>query len=236
MGGQRAFLQHDPAQEPPVVFEQFGGAEVARDNDRIAAQPRARGAAELPRNDADQSVRQVVEVDQPLAQVGVGDRPHLRPRPRLDALDRGLGGQAGVDRLVDPPRPALVIGEHLVGFEDLGRIAPGKVGLLDHPVDLLAHPDERAIDAGALGLGILGDGVFDDDARLVEHGGAAREAVDQFQPRQAHRAAGGTPRLRRRDIVDQPRARDQFGDDHRDRLQDLDLDLGILARVGVLDA
>ncbi len=53
-------------------------------------------------------------------------------------------------------------------------------GLARHAVDLLAHLAECGIDALALGLGILGDGMLDDDAGLVEHGLAARHALDQL--------------------------------------------------------
>jgi hypothetical protein len=37
-------------------------------------------------------------------------------------------------------------------------------------VDLLAHLAEGGKDAVALGLDVLGDGMFDEDARLVEDG------------------------------------------------------------------
>ena len=234
--GQRAFFEDDALEEPAVVFEQFGGAEVARQDDGIADQPRPRGTAELARDDADQAIAEVVEVGQPLAQIGVGDRPHARAGPLLDALDRRFGGQARIDRLVDPPRPALVVGKHLVRLEHLGRIAAGELGLAHHAVDLLAHPDEGTIDARAFGLGVVGDRVFDDDARLVEHRGAARQPVDQLEAGQADGAARRTPRLGGGDVVDQPGAGDQFGQHHRHRLQHLDLDLGIVARLGVLDA
>ena len=39
--GERAFLEHHALQPPPVVFEQFGRAEVARDQDRVAASARS---------------------------------------------------------------------------------------------------------------------------------------------------------------------------------------------------
>ena len=44
-----------------------------------------------------------------------------------------------------------------------------ELGLARHVVDLLAHLAEGRIDAVALGLDVLGDGMLDDDARLVEH-------------------------------------------------------------------
>ena len=55
--------------------------------------------------------------------------------------------------------------------------ADAEFGLAGHLVDLLAHLVERGIDAVALGLGILGDGMLDQHSRLVEDGSApaARE-------------------------------------------------------------
>ncbi len=102
----------------------------------------------------------------------------IRIRVRwLDPLDRRLGGEAAVDRLVDPARPALVIGEHLVGLEHLLMLAHrAELGVARHIVDLLAHLAEGGIDAVALGLDVLGDGMLDDDARLVKDGDAARHA------------------------------------------------------------
>ena len=44
--GQRPFLQHHALQPAPVVFEQFGGPEVARDQDRVLAQAHLRGGAQ----------------------------------------------------------------------------------------------------------------------------------------------------------------------------------------------
>src|SRR3546814_8606258 len=90
------------------------------------------------------------------------------PLALLDALDRGLGGQPRIDRLVDPARPALVIGEHLVGLENLAMLAvDAEFGLARHPIDLFAHLVERAVDAVTLSLGIFRDGMFDRDPRLV---------------------------------------------------------------------
>src|SRR3546814_13168498 len=67
-------------------------------------------------------------------------------------------------------RSPFVIGEHLGGFEHLLMLAlRAEFGRPRHAVDLLAHPGEGGNDAGALRLRILGDGMFDMDARLVEH-------------------------------------------------------------------
>ena len=129
--GERAFLEHDALQAAAVIFEQFGGAEVACDQDRILPQAHLRRGSHLARHDADQPVRQILQIVHPVAQQRIVDLAHPHPGALLDALDRGFGGQAAVDRFVDPPRPAFVIGEHLVGLEDFvmfaadRRIRPG---------------------------------------------------------------------------------------------------------------
>ena len=72
------------------------------------------------------------------------DLAHALLHALADALDRRLGGEAAVDRLVDPPRPALVIGEHLVGLEHLLMLADrAELGRAHHRVDLLAHLARR---------------------------------------------------------------------------------------------
>ena len=200
MGGQRAFLQHHALQPPPVIFEQFGRAEVLGDQDRVLGQAGLRRGAHPAGDDPHQPVRQILEVVHPLLQDRIVDLAHPGAGALLDALDRRLGGQAAVDRLVDAPRPALVIGEHLVGLEDLIMLAGGaELGLAGHIVDLLAHLAEGGIDPGALGLGILGDRMLDDDSRLVEDGDALGHAGDQLQPDQPlHAGIAPRPPGRRR--------------------------------------
>ncbi len=223
--GQRSFLEHHALQPSAIVFEQLGGAQVARDQDRIVPQAELRGGAELARDDPDQPVGEVLQVVHPIGEQRIADLAHPHPRALLDALDRRLGGEPRIDRLVDPTAPALVIGEHLVGLEHLVVLAAlAELGLAGHPVDLLAHLVERGIDAVALGLGVLGDGMLDDDPRLVEHRLPRRHPLDQLEPREAYRR--GRLRSRRAPArgVDQPGVGDQLGEHHRHRLQRLDLD------------
>ena len=171
----------------------------------------------------------------PLAQQRVVDVLHPRPHALLDALDRRFGGQAAVDRLVDPARPALVIGEHAIGLEDLLMLAgSAELRLLGDIVDLLAHLSEGGIDTLALGLDVVGDGMLDDDARLVEDGGALGHAGDELEARQAKRTGAAEATSAR--PVDQPRGGDHLRQHHGDRLERLDLDLLVAARLGVLDS
>ena len=193
-----------------------------------------RRSAHAPGHDAQQPVGQVLEVVHPLFQERIVDLLHARAGTLLDTLDCRFGGEATVDRRIDAPRPALVVGEHAVGLEYLLMLARNpELGLLRHVVDLLAHLAEGAVDAGALGLDVVGDGVLDDDPRLVEDGDPLRHTVDEPQareaqwPRAAKAASAGT--------VDEPRCGDHLRQHHRHGLQRLDLDILVAARVGVLD-
>ena len=231
--GQRAFLEQHGLQPAAVIFEQLGGPEVAGDQDRVAREAGLRRGAHAPRDDAQQPVRQVLEVVHPLLKQRIVDLAHPRAGALLDALDRRFGGEAAVDRLVDPPRPALVVGEHAVGLEDLLMLAGGaELRLARHGVDLLAHLAEGGIDALALGLDVLGDGMLDDDARLVEDRFALGHSGDQLEAGEAQRAGAAQAAAAR--AVDQPRAGDHLRQHHRDRLQRLDLDILVAARLGML--
>ena len=171
----------------------------------------------------------------PVGEKGIVDLAHAHPGALLDALDRRLGGEAGIDRLIYPPAPAFVVGEHLVGLEHfLVLAADAKFGLAGHSVDLLAHLVEREVDPLAFGLGVVGDGLLDIDARLVKHRLSQREAFDQLQPVE-HFLPGMVDRQSaRRLVVGQAGVVDQFGENHRHGLQRLDLNVLVAARIDVL--
>ena len=61
------------------------------------------GAWSWPISCAHQPVGEIVEIVQPLAQIGVGGAQHAGAGVGLHALDAGLGGQAGAA----PPRACL---------------------------------------------------------------------------------------------------------------------------------
>jgi hypothetical protein len=235
MRGKRAFLQHHALELAPVVFEQFGRAEVARDQDRVAPQALAGGRAKLARDDPQQPVRQVLQIVHPVGQQRIVDLPHPHPGALLHPLDRRLGGEAGIDRLVDPAAPPLVVGEHLVGLEHLVVLsAHPEFGLVGHLVDLLAHLVERTINPLALGLDVVGHHLVDGHARLVEHRVAGGQPLDQRQPLHDLRFGAGLRQPQRLLLVDQFCVGDQFGQDHRGGLQRLDLDVLVPARLDML--
>ena len=236
MSGQRALFQQHAFQPPLVIFEQLGGAQIARNRDRVATQAQRSRSAELARNRAQQPVGKILEIVHPVGEQRIVDLAHAHAGALLDPLDRCLGGEAGIDRLVDAPLPALVVGEHLVGLEHFVMLAAdAEFGLAGHAVDLFAHLVEGEEHALALGLGVVSHDMFDGDAGLVIDGDAAGEALHQLQPGEPLRPAEhcwkpGTV------LIDQAGVLDQFGEHHGHGLQRLDLDLFIAPWFNVLDA
>ncbi len=64
--GERAFLEHNGFQAATVIFEQFSGTEVARDQHRVPGKAGLGGGAHPPRDDPHQPVGQILEVVHPL--------------------------------------------------------------------------------------------------------------------------------------------------------------------------
>ena len=114
--------------------------------------------------------------------------------------------------------------------------ADAEIGLARHAVDLRAHLVERSVHAMALGLGVVGDGMFDGDARLMKDRNAGAHAVDQLLTVQPLRRLVGRRGIGARRGIDKVGVGNEFGQHHRHGLQRLDLNLFVPARVGVLDA
>ncbi len=176
---------------------------------------------------------EIFEVVQAIAQIRIGRAQHAGAGIGLHALDGGLRGQAGGDRLVQLVRPAVVVGEHPVGFQHVAVLAAfGDVAALQHAVEVGAQFGQRRIEALDFLRQVLGDVVGDDDARLVQHDMAERDAVGQDR-------AGLVQRMPRGGLGAGLRQRRQFarGDHlrqhHRGGLQRLDLflDIGALGAV-----
>jgi hypothetical protein len=117
----------------------------------------------------EQAVGEIVEVVQALAQVGVGLAQHPGAVVGLHPLHRRLRGQAGGHRLAHAPEPALVVGEHAEGLQNLPVLpVMGHVAALDQLVDGGAHLADGRIEALDLRVHVLGDEVLDHHPRLVE--------------------------------------------------------------------
>ena len=62
---------------------------------------------------------QILKVVQTIAQIRICRAQHACAGIRLHALDGGLRGEAGGDGFLQPMFPALIIGEHPLGFEHI---------------------------------------------------------------------------------------------------------------------
>ena len=183
---------------------------------------------------AEQPVGEIVEIVQPVAQERVGLPLHLRARIVLHALDRRLGGEAVADRLLQTPRPAAILGEHLVGFENLAVLAGSRLGAArEKIVDRKLQARHRRVEAAKLVLDVLGDELRDDDARLVQHDVAERDAFGEGRSLQMHRAVDVEIGARHRDVFHLA-GREHLRQHHGGRLQRLELLLGVDAVGAVL--
>ncbi len=234
MGGRPALLQDDAAQALAVVVEQRRRPHGAGDDDGVFRQVLARRRVVAAEQLAQQAVGEIVEIVQALAQIGIGLAQHAGAGVRLHALDGGLGGQAGRHRLFELVHPAAVMGEHAIGFEHVAVLAAlGDVAMLEHGVEVGAQRGDRGLQALALLVRVVGDEIGDDDARLVQHHVAERNAVIERGAGQVQGAAGGGLRPRRGEGGQFAR-RDHLRQHHGGGLERFDLLLGIGAPRAVL--
>ena len=180
-----------------------------------------------------QAMAEILEVVQAVAQIRIGGAQHARAGVGLHAFDGGFRGEAGGDRFVQLVRPAVIVGEHAVGFQHVAVLAAfGDVAALQHAVEVGAQFRQRGVEPLDFLRQVLGDVIGDDDARLVQHDMAERDAVGQDR-------AGLVQRVPRRRLGAGLRQRRQFarGDHlrqhHGGGLQRLDLflDIGALGAV-----
>ena len=176
---------------------------------------------------------EVFQIVQAVAQIGIGRAQHARAGVGLHAFDGGFGGEAGGDRLVQLVRPAVVVGEHAVGFQHVAVLAAlGDVAALQHAVEIGAQLGQRRVQLLDFLRQVFGDVVGDDDARLVQHDMAERDAVGEDRAGLVQ----GMPRRRFRAGLRQRRqfaGGDHFRQHHGGGLQRLDLflDIGALGAV-----
>ena len=158
---------------------------------------------------------------------------HARAGVVAHALHRGLGGQAGDQRLVEPPPPAVIVGEHAEGLEHLAVLAgAGQIAALHHVVDRPGQILDGLGEAAPLELDILGDQPGDDDARLVQHDMAERHAFRDGKAAKPHgKIAAG---FGADDVAHKSSRGDHLGEHHGRGLQRFDLLVAILTLGTVL--
>ena len=167
-GGMRPdgpFLQHH-AGEPVAVVQQLSRPDIAGHQHRAR---RHLALAALAGEMAHQLVGEVVEIVGAFAQIGVGDPREPGAHGGLLPLHRDFRRQARIHRGQHPPQPALVIGEHAIGFEHVAMLpGPAQQVAGQEVVDLAAQGLRRLGQAAALLLHVLGDGIGQHHPRLVQ--------------------------------------------------------------------
>ena len=175
-----------------------------------------------------QPVGEIVEIVQPLAQIGLGLALQFGAGVVLHALDRGFGGQAASHRLAQPAQPAAVMREHAEGFQHLAMLARPDVAACSISTSIEWRMASIAVSSRSISrFDVLGDELLDDDARLMQHDMAEADAIGDRRAlaapaagRSAISSAGQRDRL-------QFARGDHLGEQHRRRLQRLDLLFGI---------
>ena len=235
MRGGAALFEDDGAEPRAVVFEQFGRSHVARHQNGVLWQFARRAGRTVAGQHPQQAVGQIVEIVQPVADIGIGRAQHAGARVVLHPLDGGFGSETVGDRLVQPVDPAAIVGEHPVGFEDVAVLAARlHVAVAQHVVDREPHGGQRVLEMLDLEIGVFGDEIGDDDARVVQHHLAQRNAfgeagaVEGAWTAQVDVLAGLDQRV-------ELGRRDHFGEDGRRGQHRLDFVFAVDARVAVLD-
>ena len=216
------------------VFEQLRRPQVAGDQHRVLGQVAV--ARPLARQDAQQPVGEVLQVVEPVAQIGVARLGETGAVLAAHALHRRLGGQARAHRVLQPPVPAAVVGEHAVGLEHLVRRPAQAVLAFQHLVDLglagrpgavcsrvsSASGSSASNRSGATGASCstaCAHGQAVGEPRALDPLRPARRNLDILELGQAHQLAAG----------------DHLGQHHGDDLQVLDLVLVVDPRRPVLN-
>ena len=181
-----------------------------------------------------QSIGELVEVVQSIAQVGIGGAQHARARIRLYALDRRFCRQSGRHRLFQAVHPAAIVSEHAIGFENVAMLAAiGDFAALEQHVEIRSQGLDRGFQSLELLRHIVGNEVRDHHARLVQHHVSQGDAFAKRRPGEMEGAADGGLEPRLGDGRKLAR-RDHLGEHHRGRLQRFLFLLGVSAACPIL--
>jgi hypothetical protein len=116
MAGNGPIFENKSADRSPWIVKQFRCPHGAGHDDGVLRQTLAAGhkTGQLP----EQPVGEVVEIMQPLAQIGIRHVDHAGSGVALHLLHRRLAGQSVADRFLELAHPAAIMGKHPVGFEN----------------------------------------------------------------------------------------------------------------------
>ncbi len=101
VGVRRSFLEQHGPQAARLVVQQLGRAERARHQHRVFGHHHSVGRSAVDEL-AEQTIGQLLEIEQAFAQIAVGDMPHTNAGLVLDPLNGRFRRQAGAYGFVDP--------------------------------------------------------------------------------------------------------------------------------------
>ena len=236
VAGRRPLLHNDGAEALLLIIKQLRRPDRAGDEHDVIGQ-RAHGGLRPLAGQVEQQARgQIVEIGHPLAQIRVRDAGHARRCVVAHPLNRRLGGQAGLDGLLDPAHPAAILGEHAVGLEDVEAFADAAVlGDLDQPVQGPVHGRQRRTQALNLAHRFVCDHLAHGQLRPVQNRKPPRQPIIEGHAFDTGRQRAPGLGCRDLSLVAQFTARHQFGDHHGDGLKHLHFFIGVDARPTVLD-
>ena len=212
-------LEHKPAQTRPVVVEERGRTHRARNEDGAFRQLFGQQDEALTRELMQEPVGDVGQIMQPIAQIRIGLSLQLGARIVLNALDRGLGGEARTHRLPQTTQPAAVMRDHAERLEHVAVLARDPVvAPVDQRIDRGAHRADRRLQALQFRLDVVGHDLGHGHPRLVHDHVAEAEAVSDAETLERQRPPAGHRRTLRRDPLQLARG-DHFGEKHRRRLK-----------------
>ncbi len=216
------------------IFQQVGGAEVSGHQNGVVGQvalPRI-----IPRQHAQQAVGQILEVVQPLADIGVAGLGEAGAVLVADPVNGRLGGQARAHRLLQRPVPAPVVGEHAIGLQHLQRgAAQLALAAFQHDVDAGLERRQGLGQTPFLSDRIVGQQLFRRQRGLVLDDHAIGQALGELLALQPFRAVGRHLDVAQFVLCQQLARGDRLGQDHGDGLDVLDLFLVIATGSAVLD-
>ena len=227
MAGRAALLDRHAPDAAGMPFEQLRRAQPAGEQDR-PGRDRHRGLAAIERGQ--HAVGHLLEIGQPLAQIRVLDPPHPLADLVRHPVDRRFGGQAAHHGFVDPAQPALVGRDQTRRLEHLAGAIPVGAALLDQFVERFLDRRRRGHDPRHLGLRILRQQPADRRAHAMQHDRPDRQARRDRRCRELPRQHAAEPI----DDVAHPARGEQLGQQHRHRLEHVDLVVGIAPRQPVL--
>ncbi len=148
-----------------------------------------------------QPVGEVLQIEEPLAQIGIADLQHASAVLLADLLHRGFCGQAAPHRLDDAVEPATVGREHPVGLDDVAMLAGAESPAgSDQIVDLALHRIHRATQPIEFGGDILGDDLSNHQLGRVQHRRPDRQPLieaNAVEPQRQKRTAVALRHLQR---------------------------------------